>query len=75
MEVKKLADIVCDEMDLNNTEYIYSGGRRGWIGDSPVVHLNTKKAKQFGWQPKISIEESIRKTVRYLLIDNKRRYR
>ncbi len=75
MDVKKLADIICDEMDLKNTQYVYSGGKRGWIGDSPVVHLNTKKAKQLGWQPKISIEESIRKTVRYLLKDNNRRYR
>ena len=75
MNVKKLADIVCDEMDLINTEYVYTGGKRGWIGDSPLVHLNTKKAKEFGWQPKITIEESIRKTVRYLLKNTSRRYR
>mgnify|MGYP001409115113 CR=1 FL=1 len=75
MNVVKLADIVCDEMNLNNTEYIFEGGKRGWIGDSPLVHLSIEKAKQLGWQPKISIEKSIRKTVRYLLSDSNRRYR
>ena len=39
MNVNNLADIVCHEMNLKNTEYIYSGGKRGWVGDSPIVHL------------------------------------
>ena len=75
MNVKTLADIVCDSMNLNNVEYSFSGGQRGWIGDSPLVHLDISKAKQFGWEPKISIEEGIRETVKYLLLAASRRYR
>ena len=56
INVKDLADIVCDEMNLTNVEYKFSGGKRGWLGDSPLVHLNTKKAYKYGWEPKISIE-------------------
>lgn len=67
MNVKDLADIVCDEMNLNRVEYKYSGGERGWIGDSPLVRLDTKKANNLGWEAKISIEDSIRNTVRYLI--------
>ena len=66
MNVKNLADIVCDEMNLNEVKYDYTGGERGWIGDSPLVHLDTQKANEYGWMPKISIEDSIRGTVRYL---------
>ena len=75
MPVKKLADIVCDEMNLNNVKYCFAGGERGWIGDSPLVHLDTNKAKQYGWQPKITIEDGIRQTVRYLLSKSSRRFR
>ena len=67
MNVKDLADIVCDEMDLTEVKYEFAGGERGWIGDSPLVHLDTKKANSFGWKPKTTIEESIRNTVKYLL--------
>ena len=75
MNVIKLADIVCQEMGLKNVEYSFKGGKRGWIGDSPLVHLDINKAQNLGWYPTIKIEESIRKTVRYLLSDNSRRYR
>ena len=75
MNVIKLADIVCDEMNLNNVEYLFRGGKRGWIGDSPLVNLDISKAKQFEWEPKISIEEGIRETVKYLLSEASRRYR
>ena len=75
MPVKNLADIVCDEMNLKDVEYYFAGGKRGWIGDSPFVHLDTSKAKEYSWQPKITIEEGIRETVRYLLLKNSRRFR
>ncbi len=75
MNVIQLANIVCDEMKLNNVEYNLTGGKRGWVGDSPYVHLDTNKAKQYGWKPKVSIEESIRKTVNYLIEDSSRIFR
>ena len=75
MNVAKLADIVCDEMNLEKVEYKFTGGNRGWIGDSPLVHLNTFKAKEYGWFPTIRIEAGIRETVRYLMSDESRRFR
>ncbi len=67
MSVVDLAKIICDHMNFKNVQFKFSGGKRGWIGDSPFVHLDTKLAKSFGWYPKITIEESIRRTVDYLL--------
>ena len=75
MNLKDLADIVCNEMGFEKIDYKFRGGKRGWVGDSPLVHLDTSKAKSFGWKPTVSIENSIRKTVRYLMSDNSRRYR
>ncbi len=75
MNVKNLADIICNEMNLYNVKYEFTGGKRGWIGDSPLVHLDTNKAKDYGWKPKIIIEDGIRETVRYLLSQRSRRNR
>jgi UDP-glucose 4-epimerase len=44
----------------------YGGGDRGWIGDNPFIFLDTRKIRALGWQPRLSIRESIVKTVEYL---------
>jgi UDP-glucose 4-epimerase len=44
----------------------YSGGERGWIGDSPFIFLDTKKVRGLGWEPKLTIREGILSTVAWL---------
>ena len=44
----------------------YTGGDRGWIGDSPFIFLDTAKIRSLGWTPKMSIQEGIIKTLDYL---------
>ena len=67
LDVKSLADIVVDEMGLKNVKYLFSGGSRGWPGDSPFVHLDISKMQRLGFHPQIGIEEGVRRTARYLL--------
>lgn len=67
MTVTRLAEIVCQEMGLDGVSFRFTGGIRGWVGDSPFVHLDTSRIKQAGFTPGVSIEEGIRRTVRYLL--------
>ena len=57
MSVNKLALIVCNYLKLKNTEFIYTGTTRGWIGDSPLVHLDISKAKKYGWVPEVPIQD------------------
>ncbi len=45
----------------------YAGGKRGWIGDSPKIHLDTKKIRRIGWKPKKTIEESIKETLEFFI--------
>jgi UDP-glucose 4-epimerase len=66
MNVLDLADIIVDELGLGRVEYLATGGERGWLGDSPFVHLDTSKLKTLGWRPHVSIEQGIRNTVQYL---------
>jgi UDP-glucose 4-epimerase len=64
--VVEVAKIVLDELGLSDVALEFSGGKRGWLGDSPLVHLDTTKIRKLGWKPQTSIEEGLRRTVRYL---------
>jgi UDP-glucose 4-epimerase len=65
VEVKKSIKLICSELNLK-PQVQYEGGKRGWIGDNPFIFLDTKKIRSLGWKPKLSIEKSIIRTVKYL---------
>jgi UDP-glucose 4-epimerase len=44
----------------------FSGGRQGWIGDNPLIHLDTSRIRGLGWRPKRSIREAVEHTVDWL---------
>ncbi|PYS49853.1 MAG: nucleoside-diphosphate sugar epimerase [Acidobacteria bacterium] len=44
----------------------YTGGDRGWIGDSPFIFLDCSKIRALGWRPGLSIREGIILTLKYL---------
>lgn len=44
----------------------FSGGRQGWIGDNPLIYLDTSRIRCLGWQPKRRIREAVEHTVDWL---------
>ncbi len=44
----------------------YTGGIRGWVGDSPFIFLDCSRLKKLGWKPKLSIRDGVIRTVDYL---------
>jgi len=44
----------------------FTGGNKGWIGDNPFIFLDTRKIRATGWEPKLTIEQAIVKTLRWL---------
>jgi UDP-glucose 4-epimerase len=44
----------------------FSGGRQGWIGDNPLIYLDTTRIRCLGWRPKRSIREAVEHTVDWL---------
>lgn len=44
----------------------YTGGDRGWIGDSPFIFLDCRKIRSLGWAPKLTIRDGVLKTLDYL---------
>jgi UDP-glucose 4-epimerase len=69
LDVATVARIVTDELGMTNVAFEYAGGKRGWKGDSPLVQLDTTRIKALGWSANISIEQSIRDTIRSLQAD------
>jgi UDP-glucose 4-epimerase len=47
-------------------ELDYAGGERGWIGDSPFIFLNCSRIQSLGWKSRLTIRESIIRTLKYL---------
>ncbi len=43
----------------------YAGGRRGWIGDSPLIHLDTTRIQALGWRPRLTIEQAALRTLEW----------
>ena len=39
--------------------------RRGWIGDSPLIYLDTHAIRGLGWQPKLTIREAVVRTLEW----------
>lgn len=47
-------------------ELEYAGGPRGWLGDSPLIHLDCGRIRELGWRPTLTIPEGIRRTIDWL---------
>jgi UDP-glucose 4-epimerase len=46
---------------------IYSGGERGWVGDSPFIFLDCRRMRALGWRPTLGIREAVVRTLQYLM--------
>ncbi len=69
IDVVEIADIVSENMGLQNVAYRYTGGidGRGWKGDVKMMHLSINAAESLGWRPRHSSRESIEAAVEALL--------
>ncbi|MDD1719028.1 MAG: NAD-dependent epimerase/dehydratase family protein [Methanoregulaceae archaeon] len=65
--VRRIAEIVVEEMDLPDVSFRYTGGERGWIGDVPKMQLSIGRLKTLGWTPGSGSEECVRAATRALL--------
>jgi len=70
IEVSRIAEIVCEEMNLSNVKFKFTGGingGRGWAGDVKNMLLDISKLKSKEWMPKYNSEEAVRLTVKSIL--------
>jgi UDP-glucose 4-epimerase len=70
LNVKRIAEIVVEEMGLENVKFKLTGGvdgGRGWKGDVKNMLLEASKLKSLGWKPRYNSEESVRLAVKSLV--------
>ena len=58
--VNNIAKIVCEEMNIKDVEFEYTGGKIGWKGDVPIYNFNTLKIRSLGWQNTLNSTEAVR---------------
>lgn len=62
--VTHIAEIVVEELGLQNVKFKYTGGDRGWKGDVPRFSYDISKVLSTGWAPKHTSDEAVRQTVK-----------
>ncbi len=65
VQVKDSVGYICGALGLK-PELRFTGGDRGWIGDNPFIFLDTKKILATGWKPKLTIQQGIVTTLKWL---------
>ncbi len=65
IDVRTSVGLICRALGVN-PKIETTGGERGWIGDSPFIFLDTAKIRATGWQPRLTIEQSLLRTVQWL---------
>ena len=65
--VRRIADIVCEEMGLANVEYLFTGGEVGWPGDVPKFQYDLSKIHALGWRAKHTSDGAVRLAARLSL--------
>jgi UDP-glucose 4-epimerase len=56
---------ICDYLGLH-PKLTYSGGERGWVGDSPFILLDCSKIRALGWRPRLTIKQAVLATIKYV---------
>lgn len=55
---------ICEHMGVE-PEIVHTGGERGWIGDSPLIHLDCSRLRALGWTPSHTIAEAVDRTLNW----------
>lgn len=56
---------ICQRLGIDPRR-AYTGGPRGWVGDSPFIFLDAARIRALGWRPRLSIRQGVLKTLEYL---------
>lgn len=56
---------ICGHLGLS-PKISYSGGERGWVGDSPFILLDCSRIRSLGWRPKLTIRQAVLRTLQFL---------
>ncbi len=64
-EVNDSIGWICEHLGLH-PKLTYSGGERGWVGDSPFILLDCSRIRALGWRPRLTIKQAVLATIKYV---------
>jgi len=64
INVKRIGELIVEEMGLSNVAFKFTGGSRGWTGDVPKMLLDTRKIYTLGWNGKYNSEGAVRQAIK-----------
>jgi UDP-glucose 4-epimerase len=64
-EVNDSIGWICEHLGLH-PKLTYSGGERGWVGDSPFILLDCSRIRALGWRPRFTIKQAVLATIEYV---------
>jgi UDP-glucose 4-epimerase len=64
-EVNDSIGWICEHLGLH-PKLTYSGGERGWVGDSPFILLDCSRIRALGWRPRLTIKQAVSATIEYV---------
>lgn len=70
MRVRDVARIAIEEMGLAGAQIRFTGGRRGWPGDAPVLRMDVEKLRRLGWTAAHTSDEAVRIAARQLIAEH-----
>jgi UDP-glucose 4-epimerase len=62
---------ICEHLGLR-PKFTYSGGERGWVGDSPFILLDCSRIRALGWRPRLTIKQAVLATIEYVSANSAR---
>lgn len=65
LSVTESIAIICQELAVSPT-LSFTGGERGWVGDSPKILLDTTRLRGLGWAPSVALPAAIVETLQFL---------
>ncbi len=73
VNVKTIAQVIVEEMNLRDVKFNFTGGvdgGRGWKGDVKNMLLDITKLSSIGWKPKFNSLEAVRHTTKKIISKN-----
>jgi UDP-glucose 4-epimerase len=69
--VREIADLVASRLGISGVSHTFTGGRRGWKGDVPVVRFDTTKLRALGWRNRRTSVEALTDAIDSMIADAK----
>jgi UDP-glucose 4-epimerase len=65
LSVTESVGIICRALGVSPA-LTFTGGDRGWVGDSPKILLDTTRLRRLGWAPSVALPDAVVETLQFL---------